>query len=83
MEQVSKHGINDKGRQGSRILPHRGIQQRLHMLKASRRLHFIFMCLFSGLEFTLTFLTFDCEYLTNNLVERGSCGFGQYGLECS
>ena len=35
------------------------VQQRLQLLKALRRLHFLFLGLFSGVEFTLTFLTFD------------------------
>jgi hypothetical protein len=35
------------------------VKERLRKLGAARRLHFMFMCAFSGLEFTLTFLTFD------------------------
>jgi MFS family permease len=37
--------------------------QRLQLLATLRRLHFLFLGLFSGVEFTLTFLTFDCKYL--------------------
>lgn len=36
------------------------VQERLDMLKVLRRLHFLFLGVFSGMEFTLTFLTFDC-----------------------
>ncbi|EAU84872.2 hypothetical protein CC1G_00391 [Coprinopsis cinerea okayama7 len=35
------------------------IQQRIQNLKTLRRLHFSFLAVFSGVEFTLTFLTFD------------------------
>ncbi|EIN10419.1 MFS DHA1 sub-family [Punctularia strigosozonata HHB-11173 SS5] len=34
-------------------------EQRLTTLKSLRRLHFLFLGIFSGVEFTLTFLTFD------------------------
>ena len=33
--------------------------QRLHLLGELRQLHFLFLGVFSGVEFTLTFLTFD------------------------
>ncbi|KAI0322481.1 major facilitator superfamily domain-containing protein [Amylostereum chailletii] len=35
------------------------VEQRTSLLKALRRLHFLFLGIFSGVEFTLTFLTFD------------------------
>ncbi|THH32947.1 hypothetical protein EUX98_g1258 [Antrodiella citrinella] len=35
------------------------IKKRIHMLSTLRRVHFLFLGLFSGVEFTLTFLTFD------------------------
>ncbi|KIL00614.1 hypothetical protein PAXRUDRAFT_29695 [Paxillus rubicundulus Ve08.2h10] len=35
------------------------VEERLDLLKALRRLHFLFLGVFSGVEFTLTFLTFD------------------------
>ncbi|TCD68215.1 hypothetical protein EIP91_011387 [Steccherinum ochraceum] len=35
------------------------IKQRISVLSALRRAHFLFLGLFSGVEFTLTFLTFD------------------------
>jgi len=35
------------------------VQERLGLLKVLRRTHFLFLGLFSGVEFTLTFLTFD------------------------
>ncbi|KAF9247318.1 major facilitator superfamily domain-containing protein [Melanogaster broomeanus] len=40
-------------------LPRRTVQERLDLLQALRRLHFLFLGIFSGVEFTLTFLTFD------------------------
>ncbi|PIL37085.1 MFS general substrate transporter [Ganoderma sinense ZZ0214-1] len=35
------------------------VAERLTMLKSLQRLHFLFLGVFSGVEFTLTFLTFD------------------------
>ena len=35
------------------------VQERLSLLKTLRRFHFLFLGVFSGVEFTLTFLTFD------------------------
>jgi hypothetical protein len=37
----------------------RPAEQRIKTLKALRAFHFLFLCIFSGVEFTLTFLTFD------------------------
>jgi hypothetical protein len=41
----------------------RTVQSRINVLEALRRLHFFFLAIFSGVEFTLTFLTFDCKPL--------------------
>lgn len=41
--------------------PKRSIEGRIAILRTLRRLHFFFLALFSGVEFTLTFLTFDCK----------------------
>jgi hypothetical protein len=35
-------------------------EKRIQLLKTLRQLHFLFLGIFSGVEFTLTFLTFDC-----------------------
>ncbi|KAF8450565.1 MFS, DHA1 sub-family [Boletus edulis BED1] len=40
-------------------LPARTVQERLDVLRTLRWLHFFFLGIFSGVEFTLTFLTFD------------------------
>jgi len=40
-----------------------GQQKRLSLLNTLRRSHFLFLSVFSGIEFTLTFLTFDCGSL--------------------
>ncbi|KAL0568856.1 hypothetical protein V5O48_013122 [Marasmius crinis-equi] len=37
----------------------RSVEQRIALLKSLRYVHFLFLGLFSGVEFTLTFLTFD------------------------
>ena len=50
-------------------VPKRTIEGRLQLLKSLRHTHFLFLALFSGVEFTLTFLTFDCEFLRTNLVK--------------
>jgi hypothetical protein len=38
------------------------VEERIHRLNSARLFHFLFMCIFSGVEFTLTFLTFDCKW---------------------
>ncbi len=48
------HTKKDKG-----ATPVRSAEQRLKTLKSLRMLHFLFLGIFSGVEFTLTFLTFD------------------------
>ncbi len=48
------NGTTQTSRQGTTA-------DRLKMLKTLRRLHFLFLGVFSGVEFTLTFLTFDRE----------------------
>ena len=42
----------------------KSVQERLRLLKSMSTLHFLFLGIFSGVEFTLTFLTFDRECLT-------------------
>ena len=37
----------------------RSVQERIDLLLVLRKLHFLFLGVFSGVEFTLTFLTFD------------------------
>ena len=39
------------------------VEDRIKLLRKLRLTHFLFLGLFSGVEFTLTFLTFDREYL--------------------
>ena len=41
-------------------------KDRLQLLKSMSTLHFLFLGTFSGVEFTLTFLTFDREYLIHS-----------------
>ena len=40
------------------------VEERLSVLARLRRLHFLFLGLFSGVEFTLTFLTFDRKFIS-------------------
>ena len=47
--------------QGGPPKPKRTIESRIAILRTLRKLHFFFLVLFSGVEFTLTFLTFDCK----------------------
>ncbi|KAF8845836.1 MFS general substrate transporter [Paxillus ammoniavirescens] len=52
--------LKEESRQNRKTnLSGRTVQERLDLLKALRRLHFLFLGVFSGVEFTLTFLTFD------------------------
>jgi hypothetical protein len=51
--------IASKGCYEPEISRYGSVEERLRKLEAARRLHFMFMCAFSGLEFTLTFLTYD------------------------
>ncbi|GBE79671.1 MFS general substrate transporter [Sparassis latifolia] len=44
---------------GHALTKSRSVEERLSTLKALRNLHFLFLGIFSGVEFTLTFLTFD------------------------
>jgi hypothetical protein len=41
------------------VAPVRPAEQRIKTLKSLRMFHFLFLGVFSGVEFTLTFLTFD------------------------
>jgi hypothetical protein len=55
---------NGNGKHSSgppKSLSNRTVQGRIDILKALRRLHFFFLVIFSGVEFTLTFFTFDCK----------------------
>ena len=59
----SEHG-NGNGKHSSgppKPVSKRTVQSRIVVLEALRRLHFFFLAIFSGVEFTLTFLTFDCK----------------------
>ncbi|KAH9077315.1 MFS DHA1 sub-family [Lactarius deliciosus] len=51
------NGVHTKKDEGA--TPVRSAEQRLRTLKSLRLLHFLFLGIFSGVEFTLTFLTFD------------------------
>jgi MFS family permease len=61
--QVKNSEKSDAGsavdRAGAPVAPVRPAKQRIKMLKSLRMLHFLFLGAFSGVEFTLTFLTFD------------------------
>ncbi|KAG6854828.1 hypothetical protein C0991_012018 [Blastosporella zonata] len=48
------------------------VEERIAMLKTLRRQHFLFLVIFSGMEFTLTFLTFDCEWTRPSSFETRS-----------
>lgn len=49
--------------------PKATVEKRISTLKTLRRLHFQFLALFSGVEFTLTFLTFDRTFSSLPVVE--------------
>lgn len=48
--------VNEKSNAASAV---RSVQERTEILRVLRELHFLFLGIFSGVEFTLTFLTFD------------------------
>lgn len=48
------------------------VQDRLKLLKSMSIVHFFFLGIFSGVEFTLTFLTFDREYIILSVRRSGS-----------
>lgn len=50
----------------------KSVQDRLQLLKSMSTIHFLFLGIFSGVEFTLAFLTFDREYLTLSTRGAGS-----------
>ena len=58
-EEGSSDGHVKKDSSEARAAPVRPAEQRIKMLKFLRVLHFLFLSVFSGVEFTLTFLTFD------------------------
>lgn len=55
------NGVSSSTSNGSsnKASPKASVEKRISTLKALRQLHFLFLSLFSGVEFTLTFLTFD------------------------
>jgi hypothetical protein len=71
---------NGNGKHSSGPVFKRTVQSRIDVLEALRRLHFFFLAIFSGVEFTLTFLTFDCKiilsylFLLNMLIRSHSTG---------
>ncbi|KAG1907079.1 major facilitator superfamily domain-containing protein [Suillus fuscotomentosus] len=48
--------VNEKSNAAPAV---RSVQERTEILRVLRKLHFLFLGIFSGVEFTLTFLTFD------------------------
>jgi MFS family permease len=59
-EKAGEHSTTDhRASDGGDGVPVRPAEQRIKMLKTLRMLHFLFLIIFSGIEFTLTFLTFD------------------------
>lgn len=50
---------NGNGKANGHPVSQGTVEQRIKTLSVLRRLHFLFLGLFSGMEFTLTFLTFD------------------------
>jgi MFS family permease len=52
------HAQNEKQSASNNALD---IKKRIQTLKKLQQAHFLFLGIFSGMEFTLTFLTFDCK----------------------
>ena len=53
------HSESDKKATGVGTSAKRDVTTRLKLLKSLQKFHFFFLVIFSGVEFTLTFLTFD------------------------
>jgi len=53
------HSESDKKATRDRTSAKRDVTTRLKLLKSLQKFHFLFLVIFSGVEFTLTFLTFD------------------------
>ncbi|KAH7105596.1 MFS, DHA1 sub-family [Auriculariales sp. MPI-PUGE-AT-0066] len=58
-ETLQKKTIEKPSEKKEPQVPRASAEQRLATLKALKTIHFAFLVLFSGVEFTLTFLTFD------------------------
>jgi hypothetical protein len=56
---VMRYGRVKEDDIGATAVPVRPAEQRIKTLKSLRMFHFLFLGIFSGVEFTLTFLTFD------------------------
>ncbi|KAI0004885.1 MFS, DHA1 sub-family [Russula compacta] len=83
-DDVASDGHVNKDDDGkASVAPVRPAEQRIKILKSLRVLHFLFLGIFSGVEFTLTFLTFDLFDWTNtqngNLI--GSIGIVSAALQ--
>lgn len=57
---ITKPSPKSEARKAGPPKPKASIEQRIDILKSLRRIHFLFLGIFSGMEFTLTFMTFDC-----------------------
>jgi len=53
------HSESDKKATRDGTSAKRDVTTRLKLLKSLQKFHFLFLVIFSGVEFTLTFLTFD------------------------
>ena len=62
----SKKGKSDK----NQTMPATSRTKRMLLLKTLGKVHFFFLVLFSGVEFTFTFLTFDRKFFLSCVIER-------------
>jgi hypothetical protein len=60
-EKINGAHANGNGSVPKAKSPKASADERIRRLASLRRLHFLFLGIFSGVEFTLTFLTFDCK----------------------
>lgn len=59
------HGNGSAQNGKTKLTREEDVKRRISLLGTLKRVHFLFLGLFSGIEFTLTFLTFDCEFFPN------------------
>ncbi|TFK43435.1 MFS, DHA1 sub-family [Crucibulum laeve] len=58
-QHMNGNGQHTNGNGVPKLTRKQSVERRIELLAALRKLHFLFLGLFSGVEFTLTFLTFD------------------------
>lgn len=78
-EKATEH--NPQEDYGQSLGPVRSVEERISLLTTLRSLHFFFLAAFSGMEFTFTFLTYDCKSIYFSFFSKCS-SFSLFNLQC-